>query len=242
MKPALLLLPGMLCDEAFWRAQVEGLADLCTPRVMSYGLADSIGKMAEHVLGEAPALFALAGHSMGGRVALEMVKRAPERVLRLGLFCTDYRSHESDAARAEETFARERLMAHASEHGMASLARLWFTGLIAPEQVGNQKLLDEMTAMGATHSPEQFAAEVRAGLSREDQSELLAAIPCPVLVCAGEKDPLRPAGLHAEMAAQIPDARLVVIPGAGHMVAMECPDALTAAMRSWLAPGDARPH
>ena len=237
-KPHLVLLPGMLCDEAFWQAQAKALSDLCVPVVASFGLADSLDDMADIVLSGAPARFALAGHSMGGRVALEIVGRAPERVARLGLFCTDYRGHESDASRSEESLHRERLLAEARDIGMASLSRLWFTSLIAPEQAGNEDLIEALTAMGARHSLEQFAAEIRAGLARTDQSALLPAINCPTLVCAGEKDTLRPVGGLAQMAARIPRARLTVIEGAGHMVAMERPEALTAAMRDWLADAD----
>jgi len=241
MRPTLLLLPGMLCDHVFWRAQCEALADLCTPCVVSYGLADSIDKMAERVLSAGPASFALAGHSMGGRVALEVVKRAPERVERLGLFCTDYRGHESEAARTVEAMSRERLLANARESGMANLARRWFVSQIAAAQAANAELIRTMTAMGARHSLQQLEAEFSAGLNRQDYAHLLAAISCPTLVCAAELDWLRPVGGHIQMAARIPHARLIVIEGSGHMVAMERPDALTAAMRDWLTAAERDP-
>jgi pimeloyl-ACP methyl ester carboxylesterase len=234
MKPALLLLPGMLCDGAFWRAQTDGLADICDPRVMAYGLADSIPAMAECVLAEAPETFAVAGHSMGGRVALEIVRQAPERVERLALIGTDYRGHDCAASRATETLNRDRLLAHAREHGMASLARVWFTGLVAPAQARDRALMDALVAMGARHSLRQLEAEIAAGLTRPDYAALLPSIACPTLVCAGEVDWLRSADNHSRMAAAIAQARFVMIPGAGHMIAMERPNALTAAMRAWM--------
>lgn len=234
MSQTLLLLPGMLCDRDFWRAQCEALADLATPAVASYGLANSIADMAERVLAAAPDSFALAGHSLGGRVALEMVKRAPQRVQRLALIATDYRGHESAAARAMETLSRQRLLASGRDNGMEKLARHWFIGQIAPAKAGNAALIEAMTAMGARHSLAQLEAEIDAGLSRQDYTDLLPTITCPTLLCAGESDWLRPAALHADMAARIPHAHLVIIACSGHMVAMEQPEALTAAMREWL--------
>lgn len=231
----LVLLPGMLCDAAFWQAQIAGLADISEPQVMGYGLANSIAAMAETVLGRAPETFALAGHSMGGRVALEVVRRAPERVSRLALICTDYRGHSCDSARATETRHHERLLAHARDLGMASVARVWFTGLVAPSHARDQALIEALVTMGARHSVEQLAAEIEAGLTRQDYSALLPDIACPTLVCAGEMDWLRSPDSHARMAERIPLALLTVIAGAGHMVAMEAPDALTAALRDWLA-------
>lgn len=238
MKPILLLLPGMLCDHGFWQAQSEALADLCAPRVATYGQADTIGHMAEQVLADAPLRFALAGHSMGGRVALEVMRRAPGRVMRLGLFCTDFRGPEDEISRAEEAAHRQRLMAHAREHGMESLARLWFTSLMAPFHRSNEAMIEAMVAMGARHTPDQFAAEVKAGLRRNDQSSVLSGIACPTLVCAGELDALRPVVGHVQMAERIPQSVLVIIQGSGHMVSIEQPEALTAAMRNWLQPGN----
>lgn len=234
MKPTLLLLPGMLCDGAFWRAQTEALAELCTPVVPSYGQADTIEAMALAVLANAPDWFAVAGHSMGGRVALEIVKRASSRVGCLGLFCTDYRAPPDEASRAEEAANGETLVARARADGVRSLAHNWFSHLVAPETAADQNLMQGLTEMGARHSLEQLAVEIHAGLTRQDYAKILPRITCPTLVCTGEKDPLRTASLHAEMAARIPGARLLLIPGAGHMVAMEQPQAVTATMREWL--------
>lgn len=239
-KPALLLLPGMLCDATFWHAQVEGLADLCTPQVVSYGQACSFTEMAELVLEQAPASFALAGHSMGGRVALEVVRRAPRRVQRLALLCTDYRGHESEGARAAEALNRERMLANARQNGMKNFARSWFVSQVAPPQATNAAMIDAMAAMGAAHTPAQLAAEFEAGLSRQDYGALLHDITCPTLVCTGEFDWLRPVANHQRMAAQIPNARLVIIAESGHMVAMEQPTAVTEAMRSWLLDQDSK--
>lgn len=234
MKPYLLLLPGMLCDQAFWRAQIEALSDVCIARVPSYGTADTIEDMADRVLEGAPERFAVAGHSMGGRVALELCRRAPHRVTRLGLFCTDYRDHQDDAARDEEAASRRWLLTKALDHGTRSLGRAWFTRQIAAQHAHDLELVSALEDMAARHTIEQLAAEIHAGLTRPSHTDLLSVIDCPTLVCAAEEDPLRPVEGHAEMAAKIPRARLVIIAESGHMVAMEQPKALSAAMRDWL--------
>lgn len=234
-RPHLLLLPGMLCDEAFWRAQVEGLADVCHPQVMSYGLLDDLGGMAEAVLAAAPERFALAGHSMGGRVAQEIYRRAPGRVDRLALLATDYRGHLDDAARAAEEGRREAMMAKVAAEGMDGFARMWVRQILAPDNLADDALVAEVVAMMARQSAERLAAQTHAGLTRPDYTDMLPKVLRPTLVLAGAEDALRPVAVHRQMAAQIPQSRLVVVDGAGHMVAMERPQAVTRAMRDWLA-------
>jgi pimeloyl-ACP methyl ester carboxylesterase len=231
---SLLLLPGMLCDGASWKAQVEGLADICNPRVVSYGLADSVGAMAEVVLAGAPEMFALAGHSMGGRVALEVYRRAPQRVARLALLCTDYRGHVSEEARNQEFANGEGLKALARSEGMDAVARR-ITGIaLPPDRNTDEPLVAAVTAMIARFTPAHLAAHLHAGLTRPDFTDLLPSIGCPTLICAGEKDVMRPVQVHRDMAAKIPFSRLMIIQGGGHMIAMEYPQQVTAAMRSWL--------
>lgn len=234
MKPFLLLLPGMLCDEAFWRAQIEAFSDDYVVRVPSYGGADTIEEMAELVLAGAPESFALAGHSMGGRVALEICRRASHRVSRLGLFCTDYRDHQSDTARDEEAASRRWLVTMALDHGTRSLGQAWFLKLIAARQAQNTELVSALEEMAARHTVEQLAAEIHAGLTRPSHVDVLSTIKCPTLICAAKEDQLRPIAGHVEMADRIAGARLVVIGESGHMIAMEQPAAVSAAMHDWL--------
>ena len=232
--PHLLLLPGMLCDGASWRSQIDGLADIRVSRVVSYGAADSIGAMAQIVLADAPETFALAGHSMGGRVALEVYRRAPHRVARLALFCTDYRGHVSEEARRQEAATGEGLLAVAREEGMKGVATRLCTRVLPADRQGDGPLVSAVMEMIARHSPAVLAAQIKAGLTRPDFTDLLPAITCPTLICAGEKDAMRPVEVHREMAARIPSSRLVIVARGGHMVAMEYPQEVTAAMRTWL--------
>ena len=224
----------MLSDEAFWRAQIDALADVCIIDAISYGLSDSIDAMAQAVLADAPERFALAGHSMGGRVALEVYKRAPQRVRKLGLFCTDYRGHVSDKARKEEISSRESLLALARTKGMESVGREWVGHAVAPDRLRDKELVADIVAMVARQSSALLEAQIHAGLTRPDYSGLLPAITCPTLICAGELDTIRPVAIHRDMAAKIPPSHLTVIGQSGHMVAMEQPQAVSEAMRTWL--------
>jgi len=235
--PPLLLLPGMLCDAASWRAQMENLADIAEPRVMAYGDADSFTAMADAVLADAPERFALAGHSMGGRVAQEVYRMAPDRVIALALLATDYRGHADDASRAAESARRDNMIAKVRADGMEAFARAWAPQVIASANMEDAALVGEVVAMMTRHSLAALEAETLAGLSRPDRSALLSRISCPTLICSGDQDTLRPISVHQDMAVRIPNSHLVVIEGSGHMVAMERPAAVSKALHDWLSFG-----
>jgi pimeloyl-ACP methyl ester carboxylesterase len=190
--------------------------------------------MADKVLSEAPERFALAGHSMGGRVAQEVYRKAPERVLKLALLATDYRGHVSEEARAAEEARRTGMLAKVKAEGMESFAQGWVKMVVAPANMQNASLAGDVVAMMARQAPAVLAAHTLAGLVRPDYADMLPRISVPTLIAPGDADALRPVSVHQEMAARVPNSRLVVIEGSGHMVAMERPEAVTAAMRDWL--------
>ena len=228
---ALVFLPGMLCDAASWRAQTNALGG----EVVSFGLLDSFDAMAEAVLAEAPPRFALAGHSMGGRVALEVHRRAPERIAALMLLATDYRGHLSAEARAAEEARRDGMLARIDAEGMRAFAQGWVRQVVAEDNLADAALVTGVVEMIVRQGRDACAAQTLAGLTPRDQSDVLAEVRCPTLICAGEFDTLRPVEVHRDMAARVPGSRLAVVEGAAHMVAMERPDALVAAMREWLS-------
>jgi len=225
----LVLLPGLLCDAAFWEGQS---AVLQPSQVAAYGLADSIGAMAERVLAQAPQRFALAGHSMGGRVAFEVVARAPERVAGLALLCTDWRAPLDDAERKRELLDRRAMLSKAREEGFAEFARGWAAASVAPR---HRALVPQIARMACRQSLDVLAAQTLAGLNRGDYGDLLPRIACPTLIVAGALDRLRSVDVHREMAARIPGSALVVAESAAHMAPMEEATLVTAAMARWLA-------
>jgi pimeloyl-ACP methyl ester carboxylesterase len=230
----LLLLPGMICDAAAWRHQVRDLADIAAPSVVNFGARDSFDAMADHVLAHAPPRFALAGHSMGGRVAQVVYFRAPERVERLALLATDFRGHLSDTERAAEEARRDGMLAKVRAQGMEAFARDWAKTILAPASLNDPALVDDVVAMMVRQSPDMLAAHTLAALSRGDHTAMLPSISVPTLIGAGDADLLRPVAVHREMAARIPGSHMVVLENCGHMLAMERPSETTAALRAWL--------
>ena len=233
-KPTLLLLPGLLCDDAVWQAQCADLGAFADCRVPVYGAFDTLEAMAEHVLATAPAGgFALAGHSMGGRVALEVFRRAPERVLRLALLDTGFQSLAAGEAGEKERAGRHQLLSLARSEGMRAMGAQWARGMVHPERLGDA-VFEEILEMIARNTPEMFESQIRALLGRPDATLLLPLIGCPVLLLCGRDDAWSPPARHEEMRAAIPGSRLEIIESSGHMTTMEQPQAVSRALKHWL--------
>jgi pimeloyl-ACP methyl ester carboxylesterase len=230
----LLLLPGLLCDRAVWAPIVPHLEAIARCDVPDYSDARSLASMAGRVLTDAPATFALAGHSLGGRVALEIVRRAPERVERLALLDTGFRARPPGAAGEEERVRRMALLALAQQQGMREMARKWVQPMVHPARLTNVTLIDAILDMFERRSSEQFAGQIEALLARPDASTLLPTIACPTLVLVGREDSWAAPAQHEEMAAMIPKSELVIVESCGHMAPMECPDAVAGALLAWM--------
>jgi pimeloyl-ACP methyl ester carboxylesterase len=236
-RPTVILLPGLLCDEDVWRGPIERLShrhEVICPGFLDHG---SIEEMARQVLARAPERFSLAGHSMGGRVALEIAARAPWRLERLALLDTGFRP-----ARPGEAEGRSRLIRVALEEGMTALARHWLPPMLAPHRARDAALMDRLTAMVERATPRLFQRQIGALLTRPNAHRGLAAIPCPTAVIVGRLDAWSPPAQHEEMAALIPHAWLSVIEDCGHMAPVEQPDAVAEALAAWMraAPAECR--
>lgn len=230
-----VLLPGLVCDATVWTHASAGLRGRATVTISDYDSLDSLGAMAEKVLREAPPRFALAGHSMGGRVALEVLRRAPERVAAIALLDTGVQPIASGEAGQREADGRHELLQIARQQGMAAMATRWVQGMVWKPRLGESALINGVIDMFARSTAEVFAAQIRALLSRPDAGGLLPGIRCPALVLCGEEDSWAPAARHREMAAQIPGATLELIPECGHMCTLERPEAVTRALLAWYA-------
>ena len=239
-RAVLVLLPGLMCDAENWAAQRTALApQVDDVHLPAYGALDSLGAMAEHVLATAPpGRLHVAGHSMGGRIALEMARLAPQRIDRLALLDTGYQPLPPGEAGHQEEAGRHRLLALAQASGMESMAREWARGMVHPRRV-DSPVFERVVAMIARSTPERFAAQIRSLLGRPDATPVLAALRCPTLLLCGRQDLWSPLARHEQMQALVPQARLEVIEDAGHMTTMEQPEAVTAALSVWLdAPSD----
>ncbi|MGW8368597.1 MAG: alpha/beta fold hydrolase [Gammaproteobacteria bacterium] len=230
----LVLVPGLMCDDTIWRDQVAALSGERDILVPEHGLSDSLGAMAERILDQAPGPFALAGHSMGGRVALEVMARAPERVMRLALLDTGYKGLAAGEAGEREKAGRYRLLEIAQRDGMLAMAKEWASGMVHPSRLTDAPLMDAIHSMIAQESVAKFDAQIRALLTRPDRTALLAELHLPTLVLCGHDDSWSPIARHEEMARLIEGSHLVDVPECGHMSTMEKPEAITTALRDWL--------
>ena len=231
-REALVLLPGLLCDERLFAPQREALlgeAAAVDVRVPDLTRDDSVAAMADRVLAEAPDRFALAGLSMGGYVAFEIVRRAPDRVARLALLDTQARP-DGDEAKAR----RRGLMELAGRDGLGVVTAKLMPLLVHADRLGDAGLTDTIDAMADAVGTDGFLRQQRAIMGRPDSRPSLPAIAVPTLVLAGREDAITPPELQLEMAATIPRATLVLLPLCGHLSTLERPDAVGRQLLAWL--------
>ena len=207
----LLLLPGLMCDRASWDPVLPRIGAVAECTIPDYADETSLGAMAERVLASAPPVFAVAGHSMGGRVALEMLRRAPGRVERLALLDSGFRAQPAGAAGENERAGRFALLAIAREQGMRAMAHAWVQPMVHPARRTDAALIDAILDMFARRTPSQFAGQIEALLARPDATDVLAKAACPVLVLSGREDGWSPPQQNADMAALVPGSRHVLI-------------------------------
>jgi pimeloyl-ACP methyl ester carboxylesterase len=227
----LLLLPGLLCDAALWAHQVAHLTDIARPRVMDLTQDDSVSAMAERVLSEAPRTFALAGLSMGGYVAQEIMRQAPERVERLALIDTNAR------ADTEQQVATRRELIRLSELGkFKGVTPRLLPNLIHPARLKDPAVADVVLGMAERVGQAAFTRQQTAIMTRKDGRSDLEAIRIPTVIVVGRQDAITPVALHTEMHERIDGSRLVIIEDSGHLAPLEQPHAVTAVLRYWLGP------
>jgi pimeloyl-ACP methyl ester carboxylesterase len=231
---SIVLVPGLMCDASCWRHQIEVLGADCELQVAEHALSDTLGEMAERILDEAAPRFALAGHSMGGRVALEVMARAPDRVSRLALLDTGYQALASGEAGDREKAGRYRLLEIAQRDGMLPMAKDWARGMVHPSRLTDSTLMEAIYSMIVAAGVARFEAQIRALLARPDRTALLKSLRVPTLVLCGREDNWSPLSRHEDMARFIAGSRLVDVPDCGHMSTMERPKTVTDAMLAWL--------
>jgi len=227
--PNLLFLPGLLEDADVFKPLVDGLGTRVTPSVADLTRSDTIAGLARDALSRAPpGRFALAGHSMGGYVALEVMRQAPERVERLALICTNARPDSP-----ESTENRRRLMALAERDFPAVIATLT-PKLLHPRHLEDASLTGTIGSMALAVGKEAFRRQQEAIIGRIDSRAHLKAIRCPTLVVAGHDDALMTVEILKELADGIPGSRLTVIEDCGHMAPIEQPARVLEALVGWL--------
>jgi pimeloyl-ACP methyl ester carboxylesterase len=231
--PHLILVPGIMCDAAVWEHQAPNLRDLVDITIPDHGSLDSLPAMGQAILKRAPERFALAGHSMGGRVAFEVFRQAPQRVIRLALLDTACVPRRAGEEGEEEAAQRYRLLEKARKEGMRAMGAEWVQRMVHPDRLSDSQLINAILEMIARKTPDIFAAQIKALLERPDATAVLPQIRCPTLVLCGREDSWSVLAGHEKMASLIPNSRLVIIEHCGHMSTMERPVEVSAAMRDW---------
>jgi len=231
--PHLLFLPGLACDADVWKDQVRALSKITSVSVADYGASDSIAKMGEVALSGAPDRIAIVGHSMGGRVAFEIMRTAAQRVAGLALLDTAYRPFPGGEQGDREIAARSTLLHLARTKGTRAMAEYWIENIVLKDRLSDKALTGAIIEMMGRKTPEVFAAQIKALLARPDAAPVLSTIKCPTLVLVGRDDLWSPVAGHREIAAAIPDSQLVIIDRCGHMATMERPAEVTSALTTW---------
>nr|WP_302479165.1 alpha/beta fold hydrolase [Ruegeria arenilitoris] len=225
----MVLLPGLMCDARVFAPQVAHFSRQRAVTVAPVSLGERIEEIASGLLDQLPHRFALAGLSMGGVVALELVRRAPDRVSRLCLMSTDAQADTPQIAAARE----EHLVGAKAGRLEDVMRRILGSDSLAP---GPRRvpILNDVISMALDLGADVFERQIRALQRRPDQQGALRMIKTPTLVVCGAHDRLTPARKHAFMADLIPGAELKVIDDAGHLPTLETPQAVNEALENWL--------
>lgn len=218
----IILIPGLMNDGWVWRHQVGALSRLAPVNIARTDGCGTLEEMAERIVTGTAGPLLVIGHSMGGRVALEVAALAPDRLSAIALLDSG-----ASGPRESERAGRMNLVEIARSEGMAAVAREWLSPMLAAKNRENGGLVTGITEMLERCSPETFALQQQALLNRPDRTRLLAQIECPLLAMTGSEDEWAPAAQHEAMANAAPKGRLEVVPGAGHMLPVEAPDAVT---------------
>jgi pimeloyl-ACP methyl ester carboxylesterase len=234
---SVILLPGLACDGDVWRHQQPALARAHAVHVSDVHFRfDTLPEMAAALLAEHPGRHVLVGHSMGGMLALEAARQAPERVAALALLGSSARPD------TPELLKLRRDACVLFEQGRADEvigANVLFAFHAQTLQL-RRAVVDDYLTMMRRAGGAGLARQNRAVMARIDSRPFLPALRCPLLVVCGEHDQLAPPEHAREMAALVPQAALAFVAGAGHMLTMEQPDAVNALLRDWLASLPAR--
>lgn len=228
-KTPLVLLAGLLCDRFIWQAVAEQLDEVAQVEIFSFAGLNSFSAMADKVLLSAPPDFALAGHSMGGRVALEVYRKAPKRVTHMALLNTGVHS-----VKKSEIPGRQRLLDLSEKEGMEAVAESWLPPMLSLKASANSSLVAALRAMVLRYSKEDFQGQIHALLNRPNAEEVLPSLTVPTLLLSGSEDAWSPISQHRDMQKHIRQSQLVGLHGVGHMSTVEAPEKIAGALRGWL--------
>jgi pimeloyl-ACP methyl ester carboxylesterase len=231
----LVLVPGLMCDHTVWEPLLPFMDTSQTCQMIDHQNANSLSRMAEQLLEVSPPKFVMAGHSMGGRVALEVLRMAPDRVAGVALMDTGYLAKLGGEAGELEVSKRLVLLEIAQSKGIRAMAQEWVKGMVHPNRLADKALIETILKMFETKNSDIFARQLLALIFRKDATDVLKSISVPTLILCGRQDAWSPPSQHEEMLQYVPHAAMSVIEDSGHMSTMEKPQAVAEAMNRWLS-------
>jgi pimeloyl-ACP methyl ester carboxylesterase len=229
MRQQLVMIPGLLCSAALYAEQVASLSDIADITVADHTKHDTMAAIATSILAKSPPTFALVGLSMGGYIALEIMRQAPERVTKLALLDTNAQPDPPERAAV-----RRALCARADMEGIAPVSASLLPQWVHPDRLSDKALVATVGQMAATVGITAFRRQIEAIITRIDSRPSLAAIKVPTLVLVGREDQATPVAQSEEIARGIRGSRLVILERCGHLTTMERPAEVTAELRVWL--------
>lgn len=227
-KPHLYLLPGLLCDATVWEHQWASLARHAEIHIPVFSGISSFREMALSVLKDAPEKFSVVGHSMGGRVAFEMMHLVPERIEKFAVMSVGV--HPVQPGEAAKRMVQVEL---AEQQGMEALADDWIPPMVHPSRHNDPALMQKIRTMVLRRTPDDHRCQIEAALTRADQSLYLASIKQKVLLLCGTEDSWSPLVQHQKIQQQLATSELHTVADAGHMVTMERPEAVSRVLVDW---------
>ncbi|WP_020593614.1 alpha/beta fold hydrolase [Kiloniella laminariae] len=228
-KERLVFLPGLLCNQRLWRPQITFLGEDYVCNVPDLTRQDSIPDLALSVLQQIRGKFNLVGLSMGGYVALEILRQAPERVKRLALIDTKARADTPEQQRR-----RRGLLALAGKGRFKGVTPHLMPLLIHPDRMADESLTGPIYQMAEEVGQEAFVRQQTAILTRESHLDVLAKIKCPTQIICGRQDLITPLDCAEEIQAGIAGSELLVVENCGHLANLEAPDLVNKTLKSWL--------
>ena len=225
----IMMIPGLLCSAALYAEQVVGLSDRADIQIADHTGHTTMAAIAVSILAKAPPKFALVGLSMGGYLAFEIMRQAPERVTRLALLDTN-----ATPDLAQRASIRRALVSRADLEGIAAVSAALYPQWVHPSRSGDAKLAGVVRTMAETIGITAYRRQTEAIITRADSRPLLAAIRVPTLVLCGRQDAATPLAQSEEIARSVPGSTLVVIEECGHLSTLEKPAEVTRALRAWL--------
>lgn len=225
----LVLVPGLGCSPRIYHPQIPALWRQGPVVLANHARGGDMAAIARRILAEAPLRFALAGHSMGGYIILEMFRQAPERISRLALLNTSARPEAPDVSEK-----RRAMIAEVKQGGYRAVMDRLFTNFVHPSRAGDAALKQIVLDMADDVGPDAFVWQLEAITGRVDSRPTLPTIKCPTLVLTCDTDNMVPIDASVDMAAAIPGAKFVKIADCGHLPQLEKPEALTEALIDWL--------